>query len=106
MRPTKIQLDKKAKTLNVVWTDGNEQITSWKVLRERCPCATCRDEREKALDAPMSSLDIFTLKPMTSDDLNHIELVGNYAARLIWGDGHKSGIYGWQLLREFQDIEE
>ncbi len=101
MRPTKLQIDKKAQTFNIVWDNGEEKSIDWKSLRERCPCATCREERDKAADQPMNSLDIFTLKPMTSDDLDRIEIVGNYAARLIWGDGHKSGIYGWTLLRDF-----
>ena len=28
------------------------------------------------------------------------ELVGNYAIRIDWSDGHSSGIYSWAFLRE------
>jgi DUF971 family protein len=28
-----------------------------------------------------------------------LELVGNYALRITWGDGHSAGIYDFDLLR-------
>ena len=32
--------------------------------------------------------------------INSIELVGNYAIKLIFDDGHATGIYTWQYLQE------
>lgn len=33
-------------------------------------------------------------------DVTRIEPVGNYAIRLVFDDGHDSGIYSWPVLRE------
>ncbi|MDH3844956.1 MAG: DUF971 domain-containing protein, partial [Myxococcales bacterium] len=33
-------------------------------------------------------------------DLEDIQQVGNYAVRLVWGDGHQTGIYSYRFLRE------
>jgi len=32
--------------------------------------------------------------------VKHAELVGNYAMKIEWSDGHDSGIYSFQYLRE------
>ncbi len=31
----------------------------------------------------------------------HIEYVGNYAIRLLFDDGHETGIYSWALLHDY-----
>ncbi len=33
--------------------------------------------------------------------IEDIELVGNYAIRIIFSDGHNSGLYTWDKLFEF-----
>ena len=33
--------------------------------------------------------------------IDQIELVGNYAIRIIFSDNHSSGIYSWALLHDF-----
>src|SRR5690606_2153629 len=33
-------------------------------------------------------------------DITRVEPVGNYAVRLVFDDGHDSGIYTWKVLRE------
>jgi DUF971 family protein len=35
-----------------------------------------------------------------SDGLVDLKIVGNYALQLTWADGHNSGIYSWEYLRE------
>jgi len=42
---------------------------------------------------------VFTLNPVKSFTLDSVELAGNYALKLDWSDGHNSGIYGWEYLR-------
>jgi len=32
-----------------------------------------------------------------------IQLVGRYAVRLVWNDGHRTGIYTFQFLRELSE---
>ena len=33
--------------------------------------------------------------------INNIELIGNYAIKIIFSDGHDSGLYTWEKLLEF-----
>ena len=35
-----------------------------------------------------------------------IEPIGNYAVRLVFDDGHSTGIYGWTLLAELGEDSE
>jgi hypothetical protein len=38
--------------------------------------------------------------PLPSSQIAGAELVGNYAIRLRWTDGHDTGIYAFALLRD------
>jgi DUF971 family protein len=33
---------------------------------------------------------------------NPVEMVGNYALQFMWADGHRTGIYTFELLRQQQ----
>jgi DUF971 family protein len=103
IRPRKIQLNKPEKQLRIEWQDGGVQQCAWGNLRQQCPCAGCRQERDTAAHTNPMELDVFTLKPMVSDQLASVEPVGNYALRLIWKDGHKTGIYSWEFLKSLAD---
>lgn len=78
------------------WQDGFEATIQIKKLRDECPAADSREEREKMLDNP---LYIPMIKP-GRNDLKELSVVGNYAVQAVWGDGHDSGIYTWELIRE------
>lgn len=95
--PKKVQLHKSKHELWLWWPDGSQTVWQWQTLRDNCPCATCREER-KAPTVDVMQLDVFQLKPRVSADLQAVEAVGNYALRLIWADGHKTGLYGWPML--------
>ena len=38
--------------------------------------------------------------------IKNVELVGNYAVRLVFDDGHSSGIYTWDYLWSLKEDEE
>lgn len=64
-------------------------------LRNNCPCAGCQGESVLLHKyEPMNKPD---LKP-ESYELQNVVLVGNYAIKLIWKDGHDTGIYSWEHL--------
>lgn len=91
--------------LRVVWQNGVETELSSRVLRTNCPCAACREERgdsshQKPLGGKQSVLRIIESTVETELDLLEVLPVGNYAVSLKWGDGHHTGIYDWDLLRE------
>jgi DUF971 family protein len=80
--------------IHVTWPDGHRSVFSNKALRERCPCAACVHELTGArlLDPASVRADIRA---------DEIALVGRYAVRIRWSDGHSTGIYTFQKLREW-----
>ena len=84
--------------LEITWKDGN--VTTYPVafLRRSCRCAACIDEWT---GAPILIPDEIpeSVKPVT------INPVGNYAISIEWSDGHKSGIYTFEHLRQLRPPE-
>ena len=85
------------------WDDGHEESVSVKRLRDACPCAGCKGETILGQHYGPSPIDF--------DAPGRYELVsavpvGNYALRFSWGDGHKDGIYSWEVLRPLCECAE
>ena len=86
-------------SLKIQWKDSHHSEVAYRLLRQKCPCARC--------DATRSGKDPFHILP--ADDffenlqLVDIQLVGRYAVRLVWNDGHRTGIYTFQFLRELSE---
>lgn len=93
--PKHLKVSLEHQRLTITWQDGLEHTLALLELRRRCPCATCRSEREGQNDNPLR-----VLKP-DPDDLRvkTAELVGNYAIRFSWSDGHDTGIFDFRHLR-------
>lgn len=96
-RPKDITIDRTSGMLTIRWNDEHISSFSLRWLRTNCPCATCREERRSAALA----IDILKLSsgPLPSTAVASAVLVGNYAIRLNWTDGHDTGIYAFTLLR-------
>jgi DUF971 family protein len=90
--------------VDITWADGHASHYDFAYLRDECPCATCNDEREKkqamkALAPGLSSspvLPMFKPKPRAKAATQ----VGNYAIQISFTDGHSTGIYSYDLLRD------
>jgi DUF971 family protein len=85
--------------LVIAWSDGVTHRIPWRTLRSACPCATCRVERAK----PAQSKPLFSiLTPAEAQPLAPVSMkpMGNYAYGIAFNDGHSSGIYSLDLLRE------
>jgi len=82
--------------LLLAWSDGLTQRIPWRTLRESCPCATCRQKRAE----PPQAFNI--LKPEEAAPVRATGMypIGNYAYQIDFSDGHKTGIYSLELLRE------
>ena len=80
--------------IHVSWADGHQSVFPNKTLRERCPCAGCVHEL-----TGQRLLDPRTVRPDIRAE--EIQLVGRYAIRIHWSDGHGTGIYTFQRLREW-----
>jgi ATP-binding protein involved in chromosome partitioning len=78
--------------VHIAWADGHRLVYTNKHLREACPCALCVDEL-----TGKRTLDPRTVRP----DIRaaEIALVGRYAVRIRWSDGHSTGIYPFDRLR-------
>ncbi len=97
MAPEHLELDKDHGLL-VRWADGHESHFPVGYLRRMSPSAEQRKLREEMESNPLVVL------PNTSDTgplrAINAELVGRYAVRISFSDGHDTGIFTWQYLRE------
>jgi DUF971 family protein len=82
--------------LIIDWSDGHRSSYTWKHLRDNCPCAGCREERLKPPD-PFRILKPSELVPLAPVA---VVPVGHYAYKITWSDGHDTGIYTLENLRE------
>jgi len=91
--PTQINYHQKSKRLDVVFSGAESFKFSAEFLRVYSPSAEVRGHGEaKDENLPLSKQDV---------TIDKIEPVGNYAIRLIFSDGHDSGIYSWDLLLNY-----
>jgi len=91
--PTNITYRKKARELLVTFSDA-EFALSAEYLRVYSPSAEVRGHgpEERKLVAGKKHVDI-----------ESIEAIGNYAIRITFNDGHDTGLYAWDYLRELFD---
>jgi DUF971 family protein len=104
--PTRLDL-KKDQGLTIEWQDGRRCVYSLTLLRSMCPCAQCRVVRDGTDPHDISpgpkKKSLLTILPGNYAGELKVEnasLVGNYAMKIEWSDGHDSGIYSFQYLRE------
>ena len=88
----------------ITWSDGHASRYTFPFLRDECPCATCRDEREKkAQEKPAAPNPLPMFKPRVT--AKSATSVGNYAIQIQFSDGHATGIYSFDALREMCPCE-
>lgn len=85
--------------LVIEWSDGHSSVHTWQRLRERCPCAICREEAGRPTD-PFRILTPQELAPRPPLAPAAVMPVGHYAYKVVWNDGHDTGIYTLEALRE------
>lgn len=99
MNPKQIKILEK-KYLYIKWDDESESKIDLQYLRKECPCANCKGETvllktyrpaQKVKDKPES----FQIK--------NIEPTGGYAIQITWKDGHNTGIYSWEYLKDLSE---
>ena len=90
-----------ADALHLEWSDGVQHRLTWRVLRDRCPCATCANPPE-----PQPQSGGFNLLPVLSPaetrplKVTAMRPMGNYAYSVQFSDGHNTGIYSLEFLRQ------
>ena len=93
MIPTEIKVHKKSATLELIYNDISQTLSA-EYLRVYSPSAEVRGH------SPNQSILQHGKRHVTFRD---IEPQGNYAIRLVFSDGHDSGIYSWTYLKELGD---
>ena len=86
--------------LALKWEDGTEQFVQLKILRHACPCASCAGETDVMGNVAKGPEMKFT---DASFRIKHIQPIGGYAFQIFWDDGHSSGLYSIEYLREVAD---
>jgi ATP-binding protein involved in chromosome partitioning len=79
--------------IRVQWPDGRVDLLDNKIVRAACQCAACVEEF-----SGRKLLDPATIPQGIS--ATSISTLGNYAVSIAWNDGHSSGIFTWDRLRE------
>ena len=81
--------------LTVVFGDGHSCLFTNEELRANCPCASCRDLRNSGQPAWPREGDEAEITILNA------ELVGHWGISFAWSDGHGTGIFPFDSLREW-----
>jgi DUF971 family protein len=90
-RPTDIRLHQASRLLEISFDDGKSAQLSCEFLRVYSPSAEVRGHGagQEVLQTGKENVDIIDIEP-----------VGNYAVKLVFSDGHDTGLYSWDYLYE------
>lgn len=94
MNPSAITYHTKSRTLELTYQDDERAILSAEYLRVFSPSAEVRGHSDGERKLQMGKKHV---------EIKQIEPVGNYAVKILFSDGHDTGIYSWDYLRELYD---
>jgi len=102
--PTKLELTP-GNRLRITWSDSQIREYSFRELRDKCPCATCREKRN-APPAPVSPFQLPIISAAEAQPLRiaGMKPVGNYAYSIDFSDGHDTGIFTLESLRQMGEV--
>lgn len=89
--PSGIRLHRKARVLEVTWADGTRFELPCEYLRVYSPSAELRGH---------GLLEPMLIGGKREVNIARVEPVGRYAVRLVFDDGHNTGLYTWEVLHE------
>ena len=95
VQPTRITLLSRSRALEISWADGHISVYPYPYLRWHCPCAECKGEFGRP-----GLLDIVDHLSPEKEALRQVELVGAYALQPVWQDGHDTGLFTFETLRD------
>jgi DUF971 family protein len=102
LRP--VSLKREGEGLKIAWSDGAATFATWRELRSNCPCAGCIEERAK----PPDPFRVLTPQEAAAGPPQPVAMrpVGHYAYQITWNDGHSTGIYTLESLRNLGTFQE
>lgn len=97
-RPVEVDTRNPKQTV-IRWDDGAVGVLENRLWRSLCPCAQCVDEitgeRKIRLEDIHPNVQPIGIHP-----------VGRYALHVQWSDGHGSGLFAFNRLREMSSLEK
>ncbi len=92
IEPTQI-IEESDRELTIKWSDDSESHYTAAQLRRSCPCAGCVNEwtGEKMLEDRNIPDEL---------SISHTSIVGRYALNFHFSDGHDTGIFSFNYLRD------
>lgn len=97
LRPTDIVLHRQSRILEIAFDDGQRFSLPCEFLRVLSPSAEVRGHGpgQEVLQAGKKDVNIRAVEP-----------VGSYAVKLVFTDGHDTGLYSWEYLHELGRNQE
>ena len=88
-RPVDIRLHQASRLLEIKFDNNTECMLSCELLRVYSPSAEVRGHGvgQETLQVGKENINITAIEP-----------VGNYAVKLVFSDGHDTGLYSWDYL--------
>jgi DUF971 family protein len=90
-QPTDIKLHQKSRVLEVVFNDGRAFELPCEYLRVYSPSAEVRGHSPEQAVLQVGKETV---------GISDVEAMGNYAIKLVFDDGHDTGLYTWDYLYE------
>ena len=89
--PTEIRLQKKSRQIVIAYDDGSRFELSFEYLRVNSPSAEVKGHGpgQEVLQTGKENVRVKAIEP-----------IGHYAVRLVFDDGHDTGLYSWSYLYE------
>ena len=97
MLPIDIKLHQKSKRLELSFTDSRIYSFSYEFLRVHSPSAEVRGHSPSQAVLQLDKVSV---------GVKEVELVGAYALKITFDDGHNTGLYTWDYFRELHDNKE
>lgn len=95
--PTDIVLHTRSRELELTYEDGVVAHLPFEFLRVYSPSAEVKGHApgQEVLQVGKKNVEVTQLEPM-----------GNYALKIVFSDGHDSGLYSWDYLEQLVNNQE
>lgn len=87
-------------SIEIRWSDGIVRTYTPSKIRDACPCATCKEKRKAEESKPKGLLKVLSAAETVPLAITGMRPVGNYAYNISFSDGHSSGLFTMELLRD------
>jgi len=96
-QPSEIKLHQQTRKLEIAFPDGARYNLPYEFLRVHSPSAEVRGHGpgQEVLQVGKQDVNVLDIEP-----------VGSYAMKIVFDDGHDSGLYTWEYLHQLGQTQE